>query len=70
MLRKMKLEKIAGIVALSYLVLIPAGAFYAWKKIQVIDRDVTEMWDKLGMPATQATPIFDLRNLFKGSSVR
>lgn len=51
---KLKPERIAGIVALSYLVIIPAGAFWAWRKIQIIDKDVTAMWDTIGMGTDQS----------------
>lgn len=42
---KIKPERIAGIVALSYLVLIPAGAFLAWRKLQLIEHDVDVIWE-------------------------
>lgn len=50
---KLKLEKVTGAVALAYLVLIPAGAFYAWQKIRAIDSDLNEVWVKVGMPQSQ-----------------
>lgn len=62
-MRKLKVEKVSGIVALSYLVLIPAGAFYVWRKIQEIDDDVALMWEKLDLPPTDRPPIFDLERL-------
>lgn len=49
MLKKVKPEKVAGIVALSYLVLIPAGAIFAWQRIKAVDQDVTTMWMHLGL---------------------
>jgi hypothetical protein len=52
---KVKPEKIAGIVALSYLVLIPAAAFLAVKKFQAVDHDLEEVWEKLDMPTDQAS---------------
>lgn len=45
-----RLEKVSGVVALSYLVLIPATAYVAWRKIQTLDKDLTVVWDKLDMP--------------------
>lgn len=63
---RFKFEKINGIVALAYLILIPAGAFYVWKKVEAIDNDVTTMWEKLEMPATKAAPIFDLMGAIEG----
>lgn len=60
---KVKPEKVAGIVALSYLVLIPAGAALMWRKIQLLDQDITTMWEKLGMPEENRTSNVDLRDL-------
>jgi hypothetical protein len=65
--RKIRLEKVTGIVALSYLVLIPLGAYYAWQKIQLIDRDVTTVWNKLDLPEPKHTPIINVKGLFGGS---
>lgn len=62
-MRKLKLEKIAGVVALSYLVLIPVGAIYVWKKVKDMDEEVVAMWDKLGMPPMSHPPIFDITDL-------
>lgn len=47
MARGIKPEKIAGIVALSYLVLIPVGAAYIYQKVRVIDEDLTTVWNTL-----------------------
>lgn len=65
-MRKLKLEKITGVVALAYLVLIPAGAVYVWRKMEAMDEDITTMWDKLELPATDAKPIIDLRAAMEG----
>lgn len=54
---KVKPEKIAGIVALSYLVLIPVGALLAYQKIHRIDQDVSAMWETL-MPDQDPAPVF------------
>jgi hypothetical protein len=64
-LRKLKLEKITGAVALTYLVLIPAGAFYAWKKIQEIEDNVSDIWVKTGMEPVERPPIFDIMYMKK-----
>lgn len=50
---KLKVERVAGIVALSYLVIIPVGAFLAWQRIESIDKDVNALWDHAGMETTQ-----------------
>jgi hypothetical protein len=60
MFRKVKPEKIAGIVALSYLVLIPAGAALVWRKIQLIELDVAELWTNAGMPDEPRPSLIDL----------
>lgn len=65
-MRKVKLDKITGVVALTYLVLIPVGAVYVWRKMEAMDKDVTEMWEKLEMPPTQATPIIDMNKILQG----
>lgn len=44
---KVKPEKIAGIVALSYLVLIPAGAIFAWQRLDQMKRDVDDIWTRV-----------------------
>lgn len=45
---KIKVEQVAGIVALSYLALIPAGAYIAHRRICEIDKDVNALWARLG----------------------
>lgn len=55
---KIKPERIAGIVALSYLVLIPVAAAYAYRKIQIIDRDLRIVWDNEFPGAYPRTPLF------------
>lgn len=54
--KKITPERVAGIVALSYLVLLPAGAFWVYKKITTIDRDLTTMWDVVGMEEEKTDP--------------
>jgi hypothetical protein len=39
-------ERVAGVVALTYLVLIPVGAFVAWQKLQTMDNDLSILWAK------------------------
>lgn len=62
MFKHIKPERIAGVVALSYLVLIPAGAFVAYRKIQIVQHDIDTLWDNSGMSAADPEPIVDLRN--------
>lgn len=62
-MRKIKLEKITGVVALSYLVLIPVGAFCAWRKIQQMDDDLMVLWDKADMPGPDRPPLIDINAL-------
>jgi hypothetical protein len=54
MRNKFKLERVTGVVALSYLVLIPVGAVIVWQKVRIIDRDVTTLWEKAGLEAADA----------------
>lgn len=62
-MRKPKLANITGVVALSYLVLLPAGFYIVWRKTEILDKDVTAMWDKLDMPATEANPIINIEKI-------
>lgn len=59
-MRKIKPEKVAGIVALSYLVLIPVGALYVYKKLQGMDEDVSTMWTHLEMDPEKASDLFQV----------
>jgi hypothetical protein len=57
-----KPERVAGIVALSYLVLIPAGAYYAWGKVKNLEADVNELWERAGYPPRENMgPLGDLK---------
>lgn len=38
-------EKVAGIVALSYLVLIPTAGIYIWRRLEKMDTDLTTVWN-------------------------
>jgi hypothetical protein len=59
---KVKPERVAGIVALSYLVLIPAGAFYAWTKVQELESDVELLWERAGYPPRENMgPLGDIK---------
>lgn len=49
---KIKPEKITGIVAMSYLVLIPVAAAMLYQKVRIIDQDVVDMLDHLGVHST------------------
>jgi hypothetical protein len=61
---KLRPEKVYGIVALSYLVLIPVGAAIAWRKLTIVDQDVTAMWEQLNMPErTNPTPLIHTNGL-------
>lgn len=53
---RIKPEKVAGIVALSYLVLIPAAGAVAYLKIRQIDQDTTTLWEHSGLDPEKATP--------------
>lgn len=58
-----KPERIAGIVAMSYLVLIPVGAAILYQKIRIVDRDIAEIWDQLEMVPRPSRPIVDIEPL-------
>lgn len=60
---KVKPERIAGIVALSYLVLIPAGAFLAYMKLQAMDEDVSTMWEHLEMNPSEGRSVISINKL-------
>lgn len=45
---KIKPEKIAGIVALSYLVLIPAAGYLGWRRLDKLEKDVDLLYTKRG----------------------
>lgn len=66
MLKKFKLEKVTGVVALSYLILIPAGSFYAWQRLKQMEEDVTYLWEKTGMPPVEPRPVVDLSGIKEG----
>lgn len=60
---KVKPEKIAGIVALSYLVLIPAGAAYFFVKLKEVDDDVNTMWQYLNMDPEEAADTLSMNKI-------
>lgn len=62
---RLKTEKITGIVAVSYLVLIPVGGFLMWQKLQAIDEDLTAVWDQIGMDVAKAAPKLSLARMRK-----
>lgn len=66
---RVKSDKITGIVAMSYLVLIPVGAYVVWQKVKIIDRDINIIWEKFDLPAAETTSVLDLqkfKNLIRG----
>ncbi len=56
-----KPERIAGIVALSYLVLIPVGAAIAYKKLRYIDNSLDHVWMELNLPVDENGEIGERR---------
>jgi len=54
-MKKLPLEKITGIVALSYLVLIPVAGYYMWQRIKLIDADVVMLCEQAGL--TEVAPV-------------
>lgn len=63
---KVKPERIAGIVAMSYLVLIPTAALLAWRKIQIMQEDVDILWDNSGLKNEPRKPLIDVSKLTQG----
>lgn len=62
---KIKLEKIAGVVALSYLVLIPAAGALAYRKVSLLEQDNVRLRRDLGMPDRNPDPVIALKQVFK-----
>lgn len=64
---KIRPEKVAGIVALSYLALIPAGGILTYLKLRQMDEDVNTMWAHLGMDPERAYvgPIDRVKNILR-----
>lgn len=69
---KIKPERVAGIVALSYLVLIPAAGLLMYQKIRVIDRDVLEILDEVNRSEDRVVraPFIDLTKLMQGFKIQ
>lgn len=42
-MKKPKLDNVAGLVALSYLVLIPAEGIFLWNRIQMVETEIAEV---------------------------
>lgn len=66
---RVKADKVTGIVAMSYLVLIPVGAYIVWQKVKILDRDINIIWEKLDLPEAEVTTIIDLdklKNMIRG----
>lgn len=57
---RIKLEKVTGVVALAYVVLIPAAGVLVWQRLNQIDEDVTELWKQVGMDSLKAAPRFSM----------
>lgn len=47
MFKRVKPEKVAGIVALSYLVLIPAGGYFLWRQANLINQELSDVWRRI-----------------------
>jgi hypothetical protein len=41
-----KLERVTGVVALSYLVLIPVAGVWGYNKLKQLDADIDTVWEK------------------------
>jgi hypothetical protein len=65
-MKKLSLEKITGIVALSYLVLIPVAGYFMWQRIKLIDADVVLLCQENGMDLkAEVTPISAAKSSLK-----
>jgi hypothetical protein len=68
--KPIQLEKVTGVVAMSYLVLIPVGAYVLWQKVKIIDRDINVIWEKLDLPESEPTTTIvnldNFKNLIRG----
>jgi hypothetical protein len=51
MRKLIKPERVAGIVALSYLVLIPAGAYLFHRRVQMVEKNIEDLWYNLNEDA-------------------
>lgn len=60
---KFRLEKVTGVVALSYLVLIPAAAVWGYQKIHAVEADLDQVWDKVMPPGTD--PVSSMSSMEK-----
>jgi hypothetical protein len=57
-LPKVKLANVTGVVAMSYLVLIPVAGYYGWRRFAAMEQDLTTLWDHLEInPKEQAEVI-------------
>ena len=63
MFKKLKPEKIAGIVALSYLILIPAGAGAAYLKLRSLEDSIDIMWDHLNLNRDEEKNLISVNKL-------
>lgn len=58
---KVRPERIAGIVALSYLVLIPAAGAYFYVKVRELSDDVDFLYDEGNLKQQERPSFFGLR---------
>lgn len=63
---RLTLERVTGVVALSYLILIPVTSIIAYQKLRELDRDLTTLWDFVGIDEPQTTaPVVSLDRIRK-----
>lgn len=60
---KIKLEKVTGVVALSYVVLIPAAGAYLYMRLRLQEEDIQTIWEELKLPTDETTSRISLTNL-------
>jgi ABC-type Fe3+ transport system permease subunit len=60
---KITLERATGVVALSYLVLIPVCGVLVWQKINTMDKDLNAIWEQMGMDTKPATTTIKIPRL-------
>ena len=60
---RIKLEKVTGVVALSYLALIPLSAYYAYRRLVAMEQDIVTMWDHLKIDPEVAAEITGLPSM-------
>lgn len=58
---RLKLEKVTGVVALSYLVIIPLVLVIVSKKLEALDADIDVLWDESTVASKARVPFGGLR---------